>query len=154
MTTESNTWRSPPAPAASGLRWAVPALALLLAACAAGGGRKDADADPMATLQERATARWQLLIDRKPEQAYAYLTPGYRSTRPLADYRGAPRNPAVQWTGISWHQAECEQPDSCQVRLLLDYQMAAPSAGNIPGIQELTERWLRLDGTWYHLPAD
>lgn len=153
MTTESNTRRPT---AGAGLRWAAPALALLLAACATGGGRIDAgtDADPMAALQQRATERWQLLIDRKPEQAYGYLTPGYRSTRPLADYRGAPRNPAVQWTGISWHQAECEQPDSCQVRLLLDYEMAAPSAGNIPGIQELTERWLRLDGTWYHLPAD
>lgn len=151
MTTELD--RRLPAVRLAAAHWLVPAMSLALAACAAGGGQTSAR-DPMAALEERAVARWQLLIDRKPEQAYEYLTPGYRSTRPLADYRGAPRSPTVEWTGIRWHQAECEQPDSCQVKLLLDYQMSAPSAGNIPGIQELSERWLRLDGTWYHLPED
>jgi hypothetical protein len=159
MTTELHhrPRRSPPAAAARGLRWLLPALAaLLLSACAGTGGSRDAagGAGTMADLEQRALQRWQWLIERKPEQAYAYLTPGYRSTRTLAEYQGAPQNPAVRWTGISWHQAECEQPDSCQVALMLDYQMAAPGAGNIPGIQQLTERWLRIDGTWFHLPAD
>jgi hypothetical protein len=135
-------------------RLLAPALAVLLAACAGtGGSRGDlAGNDPSAPLEQRALERWRLLIDRKPELAYAYLTPGYRATRPLAEYRGAPSNPTLQWTGISWHKAECEQPDSCQAKLLLDYEMTVQGAGKIPGIQELTERWLRIDGTWFHLP--
>lgn len=147
--------RQPGPESAHGSRWLLPALAVLLtAACAGTGGSRSDDADPMAALERRALERWQLMIERKPELAYDYLTPGYRATRTREVYAATPRNPALTINSASWSGADCPQPDSCEARLLLDYSFVAPQAGKIPGIQEVTERWLRLDGTWYHLPTD
>lgn len=143
-----------------GSRWVLlAAMCIVAGACAGPGGTRgeraapvdSTDASSMATLEQRALARWQALIERRIESAYEYLTPGYRATRSVTEY-AASVGSAVRWTKIAWHQAECAQPDSCLVQLLLDYSIHAPGVGEIPSISTQEERWLFVDGQWYFLP--
>lgn len=135
-------------------RWAGLGLTLILAACASGPGpgAGKVDASPEATIERRAVERWNLLIEDDLHAAYDYLTPGYRATR-TADAYAAGAKPAIMtWTGIEWRDVECETGDSCLASLLLQYTVQMQGAGTVPGMTEVKERWVRLDGIWYHLP--
>lgn len=130
-------------------RLTVIVLAVLLAGC---GAMAKKETDPAVTLENRAVERWQLLIDGKPDQAYDYLTPGYRATRSRESYAQAFRPATLRWRSIEWRRAECTEPDSCQARLLLTYTVTMQGAGEAFSVREVMENWLRVDGQWYYLP--
>lgn len=134
------------------LRWVVLGLILALAACAGGPGRGKADASPEAAIERRAIERWNLLIENNFYAAYEYLTPGYRATRAVSAYAAGTKPAIMNWTAIEWRGVDCEVPDSCLARLLLQYTVQMQGAGAVPGLTEIKERWVRLDGNWYHLP--
>lgn len=123
---------------------------ILLAACAS--TPKPSDETGLEALERRVMARWQHLIAGETLQAYEYLTPGYRSTRTPESYIRTVRSPAISWTSASWRDATCSTPDSCLVDLLLSYSVRIPNAGQRPGFRAIQERWLNVDGQWYHLP--
>lgn len=128
---------------------------LMLTACAGASKTTRPEAGPagsLAALQERAEARWQLLIEGKMVEAYAYLTPGYRATRSVDDYVVGARAGALNWESVEWREADCQSEDSCLAQMLLNYSVRMPGAGRAPGFRVLAERWLHLDGEWYHLP--
>lgn len=134
--------------------FALPLITLamaLLAGCAGGPSSRTA-ADPLADLEQRATARWQHLIADRFAEAYAFFSPGYRSTRSLEGYSAGVRSAALRWESIEWQEARCASEDSCTAILLLTYAVRMPGAGDVPGVRQLEEQWVRLDGTWYHVP--
>ncbi|MFA7540749.1 MAG: hypothetical protein WCZ02_01475, partial [Lysobacterales bacterium] len=109
--------------------------------------------DPQAALQQRVEAYWQHLIAREYDQAYTYLTPGYRSTYSEQDFiRRARRNP-VSWKGMAWQDVDCATQDSCLVNMLVTYTVRAPGAGSIDTMGPIDERWMRIDRQWYMLPG-
>lgn len=131
-------------------------FALGLAACVggtAGTAGKGEDGAPRG-LEQRALARWQMIIDGKAEEAYAYLTPGYRQTRNRDAYIQKYRPGVIRWQSVEWRGTQCAEPDSCEVRLLLTYAASLPSAGEALSIRELNERWIQVKGEWYHLPSE
>ncbi|MBX3725763.1 MAG: hypothetical protein KF823_07580 [Xanthomonadales bacterium] len=123
----------------------------LLAGCASNPAGR-APADPLVALEQRATARWQHLIADQFAEAYAFFSPGYRSTRSLEGYASGARSAALRWDGIEWQEARCANEDSCTAILLLTYSVRMPGAGDVPGVRQVEEQWVRLDGTWYHVP--
>lgn len=125
------------------------ALAVLLAGC---GAMTTKGVDPAVALEKRAVERWQLLIEGKPEQAYDYLTPGYRATRSREAYAQAFKPGVLRWQSVEWRRAECPEPDSCEARLIVTYTVTMPRAGDGFSLREIKERWLNVDGEWYHLP--
>ncbi|TCT00379.1 hypothetical protein [Pseudofulvimonas gallinarii] len=133
-------------------RWAGLGLTLILAACASGPGAGKVDASPEATIERRAVERWNLLIDNNFHAAYDYLSPGYRSTRTVAAYAAGAKPPIMTYTSAQWLGVTCDTEDSCLARLLLQYTIQMPGAGEAPAITEMKERWLRLGGQWYYLP--
>lgn len=135
-------------------RWAVLGLTLILAACASGPGSGKADASPEAAIERRAVERWNHIISGQYNQAYQYLTPGYRATRTPERYAVAAAVSAVKRTGIQWQGVTCEHPDVCEAVLILFYTFSTPSAGDIPGFTEIREKWLRTGSQWYHLPIE
>ncbi len=131
-------------------------VATLVCACAT-QPRESALPAAEIPLAERAVQRWQYLIDGKPELAWEMLTPGVRSAKPREKYAEEMANRAVRWTKVSFRDQECEQPDSCLVRVDVEYRVVLPvnrvGEMTVPG-SALVERWLRLDGQWYHLPDE
>jgi hypothetical protein len=137
------------------------ALALLLSACTSTGGSKsageDADASPTAKLEQRALERWKLLIGKQPDKAWEFLSPGVRSTWTREKYAAEMSQRPVQWEKVQNHgETVCEAEDACLVKLLVTYSMDVPlpNVGRVTSPAVLEEKWIALDGVWYHVPAD
>lgn len=131
-------------------RWVALGLTLMLAACAGGAGKSGGSTETV--IERRAMERWNLLIAGDYAKAYEYFSPGYRSTRPVGAYVAAVKPAIMTWRSVDWRGVECDTPDSCEARFILHYTVQMPSAGATPGVTEVKERWVRLDGRWYHLP--
>jgi hypothetical protein len=145
----SRARRAAPLPAAF-------ALALLLAGCqAAGGTKSSADNAPP---EVRAIERWKLLIAGDTAKAYEYLSPGVRSTKPQPAYAAEMAARPIRWETVELHEPKpvCETADACLVKVLVTYSVDVPlpNVGRVtsPSVQE--EKWIELDGVWYHVPAD
>lgn len=133
--------------------------ALLLAACAStgqgersSGGAVSAESS-VDVLKTRAKERWDLLILGKALEAWEYLSPGYRQTREAQRYADDMRNRPTRWLSAGVNSVECESEDVCVV--VVRTQFEAPVPGRSGGVQAegwVRENWLRLDGTWYHVP--
>lgn len=142
-------------------------LAVALAACGSTGGTKSAPAAETkastktpskaalaAAPEERATQRWQHIIDGHADLAYDFMTPGARSTKTREAWAKEISERPIKWTKVDYLDKACDSDDACQIRLQIEYQ--APLQGatggqmSVPGT--LTERWIRIDGIWYFLP--
>lgn len=108
------------------------------------------------TVEERAVQRWQHLIDGRADLAWNYLTPGVRSAKPQAKYAEEMSDRPVKWTKVAFRDKECESDDVCTVRIDLEYRVMMPvvRVGEMTVPAMLNERWLRIGGQWFHLPAD
>ena len=130
-------------------------VAGLLVACAGApkAVRSTASDGSLAALEERALARWQALIEQRPGDAYEYLTPGFRATHTRDEYsRDVFRGP-IRWRSAAWQSADCQEgAQSCLVTMLLTYTVRMSGAGEVSNVHSLDERWLFVDGHWYHLP--
>ena len=151
-----------------GYRWAALLAPMLLAACASSPTPKEsvdaaaADAgavkvstDASAPLERRATDRWKLLIAKDGARAYTYLTPGYRAKKPEKEYVDWVNSRPVKWVSAAYQEYSCDTKESCKVSLFLTLETMIRG---IPGLQQtfatVEERWLQIDGVWYHLPED
>ena len=136
-----------------------------LAACQTGGGKRGGDgaaaqtpraasANPSDAVKARSVKRWELLIDKRYEEAYAFLSPGYREVRPLADYVKIMQGRPVQWTRVHFKTAKCE-PESCMVDMEVHAQFEMPvmRVGTVDTLTVLNENWILDDGEWFLVPS-
>lgn len=134
------------------------AFTLLLAACATTGGSdrtpaKSAKAPP----EQRAIERWNLLIAGKAGEAWEYLSPGARSTKSREAYHAEMTQRPIRWERVEpYEKTVCEADDACTVKILVTYSMDVPlpNVGRVTSPSVLEEKWIALDGVWYHVPAD
>lgn len=137
-------------------------LALALAAGCAGTGAERAPApaatpSPEAEVQKRALERWEHLVARRFRQAWAYLSPGIRSARPVDRYESEMSMRPVRWTRVEPVDAECEtDPAVCTVRIKVWYQVRShlTGVGMVGGDSEVSEQWILSGGEWVHVPED
>lgn len=134
-------------------------MVLSVAACQSGPGkvRPSTDAEvsesPQEAVKLRAIKRWELLIDKRYEEAYDMLSPGYREVRSLEDYVKIMRGRPVQWTRVHFQDATCET-DSCKVNIEVNAQLEMPvmRVGTVDTLSVVTENWIFSDGEWYLVP--
>ncbi len=104
-------------------------------------------------IEQRATARWDAILSGNLEDAYAYLSPGYRSSVSSVQYQRSILLKTVRWTGAEYIESDCVET-TCKVKISLDYTVYAA----IPGVKSysrskvIEESWLQLDGSWYLVP--
>jgi hypothetical protein len=137
------------------------ACALTLAACAGQSTRPVADDPPTQArlapeeaASQRAMKRWDLLIERRFEEAYELLSPGYRQTMSKEAYTKTMKNRPVQWTRANFQKATCE-PELCSVEIQVNaqFQMPVMRVGTIDAMNFVSENWILSDGQWYLVPA-
>lgn len=111
--------------------------------------------DPKAELSKRALERWALLIARRGEEAYDYLTPGYQKTHDRAKYGLDMNNRPVRWFRASYQQADCISEISCEVTIFVEYKVRIAAAmGPTESFAFIKERWLKLENVWYYLKEE
>lgn len=132
------------------------AACLLAAVAGLGLGGCAATGAPNAdeVVRERAQERLDLMLAEDYTAAYAYLSPGYRSSVTSAAYLKAMALRPVRWTGARVAGTECTE-DACEVRVAIDYAVygAVPGVSRFDGKSAATEDWIRVDGEWYLRPS-
>ena len=125
------------------------ALAALLTACAVTGE------NAVEPVEQRAQARWDALLSEDIDAAYAYLSPGYRSSVSRSDYEVSLRSRRLQWIGAEYKDHSCEEK-TCDVRINVKFRVVRP----VPGLSEfqsrsvLDEKWIFTSGQWWYLPDE
>ena len=122
-------------------RWAALALALGVAV-----GCASTPKTPEEEVRARATARWQALIDGKPERAYGYLAPTVRANLTQKEYIN--RHGATLATAARVRSVQCEAAE-CTVRIALDAKSPVPGMVGSTITTMLDESWVRQDGEWW-----
>jgi len=122
--------------------WVLGLMASLVVACSPQGAQE--------TLEERAQARWDLLLERDFEGAWAYMTPGFRETTNQYDYARDMAGRPVRWLSATVSGKNCEE-DVCKINVLVEYRaVGAPSGmGQMRLSRTITETWIRLDDAWW-----
>ena len=104
-------------------------------------------------IPQRAQARWDALLSADYAAAYAYASPGYRSSNSLADFEIEVRSRRVQYTAAEYREHRCEEA-VCTVKVSVDYRVVRPVAG-VPEWKSssvVEERWVYSAGEWWFLP--
>ena len=131
---------------AKNLVW-VTCLSALVACAGTSTARRDQ------VIPERAQARWDALLAGEYEKAYAYASPGYRSTASATDFEISFRARRFQYTSAEYLSHGCEAA-VCMVKINVGYSVVRP----VPGLPEwngssvIEERWILTDGRWWFLP--
>jgi hypothetical protein len=129
-----------------------------LAACATsgGGGGASKRASGGDAVEERAVARWNLLIAGDFDHAYDYLSPGARSAKTRERYAAEHTGQPVRWQTVKFVAKECASEDSCKVLVEIEYEisMSSPGVGKVKVPAPLEEQWVRLKGAWYYVPQE
>ncbi len=124
--------------------------------------RPDAIGGEMPTdpLARRAVSRWAFLISGHAEKAFEYLTPGVRSESTAQKYADSFSARPVRWSKVFYMDQSCQTESSCEVRVEVEYVAPTPAGGGVQGggtvkfPAVLTEKWVKLDGEWFHLPEE
>jgi hypothetical protein len=136
---------------ALGRRWhtgLVAVAAVAVAGCATVGGGLAKDSPPAvkeAAVAERAKARWQALIKRDYDGAYAFFSPSSRQATTLANFQTRIAN--IQYRAVSIDKVECVA-EVCTVKLTLTYDY--PPAKTAGVVTPLDESWVIDQGqAWF-----
>lgn len=128
---------------------------LLLAGCASQATKTEGaiSGKENKVVERRALERWDLLIQKKAEKAYDYLSPGFRATKQRDDYAQEMNNRPVRWSKVLPYRQNCEKPDICVVDLQIDFHTKMPGVGTeASSTGFVRETWIRTKGQWYLLP--
>lgn len=126
------------------------ALALLGTLFAVAGCADQANPD---NIDRRAVERWNHLIEHKAEQAYDYLTPGFRQTQVREAYAKSMNSRPVRWKAVKFNRKACEA-ETCKVFVDVTYTVTMPGLVGTPTEATSTqeETWILSEGQWYFLP--
>jgi len=100
----------------------------------------------------RSSSRWNLIIEGKPELAYAYLAPAYRAIQNRTDYINEMRNRPVTWVSFHYIEHRCESADSCNVTVQIDAKLHMSKTKDVETRNQVSEHWVRSEGNWYFVP--
>lgn len=122
------------------------ALITLLAGCATAP-----PAGPETLVQEKANARWKLLIEGKLDEAYGYLAPSVRGVLSADTYKAELSGP-VKWVSGEIVSVKCEA-EKCDARVRLEAKpilgvRLGSNVGNI--VTYFDEPWLKEEGQWWY----
>ena len=106
---------------------------------------------PEDILAERVQARWDALLSGEYEEAYAYFSPGYRSTTSVIDFAVEFRMRRIRWISAEYVEKSCEEK-ICTVKVRVEYKVAKPVPG-VPVWHSFStdeEKWVNIDGQWWY----
>ena len=95
-------------------------------------------------VQERAQARWDLVLKGELSAAYEYMSPGSRAVMTRDQYVNSVR--MGFWKAVKVDKVVCETPASCEAHLTVDYELRGS-----PIRTPAKETWVKDGSTWWYL---
>lgn len=110
---------------------------------------------PEEVVEQRAQARWDLMVERNAGEAWAYYTPGYRDTVDRRDFAYDVARKPVRWLQAEVLSVECE-PERCKVRANVTYHVPSAQAGrgNVETTRVVEETWIRSERQWWYVVSE
>ncbi len=106
-------------------------------------------------LRERGTTYWGYICREEFDKAYAFEYPLYRKTVGLMDYIRRIR-PGMKWRNAEIGKIVVEnEAASMKVGVDTEVKMTFPKVAkkfDVNSHMELDEKWVKVDGVWYHVP--
>ena len=95
-------------------------------------------------VQERAQARWDLMLKGDLTGAYEYMSPGTRAVMTRDQFTNSVRTGF--WKAVKVEKVVCETPESCEAHLTVDYEFRGS-----PIRTPAKETWVKDGSTWWYL---
>lgn len=102
---------------------------------------------PEAIVKEKATARWQAMIDGDFATAYKFTPPSYQALTTADRYRNR-FGGAANWIDAKVISVECE-PDRCEVALTVKAYLPTITYVREPASTTVREVWIKESGDWW-----
>ncbi|MFI5294190.1 MAG: hypothetical protein ACHQ0Y_04105 [Thermodesulfovibrionales bacterium] len=106
-------------------------------------------------LKDRGTIYWGYICNQEFDKAYEFEYPLYRKTVGLMDYIRRIR-PNMKWKNATVGKIEIEkEAASMTVGVETEVKMMVPKVPkkvDMNSYMELNEKWVKVDGVWYHVP--
>lgn len=104
-------------------------------------------------LVERAQARWDAILERDYDAAYALYSPGYRSATSRTDFEIELRSRRITWTSAEYRDHSCEG-QVCTVTFDIKYVAPRPAPGiaKWDGRSSAEDTWIEASGQWWYVP--
>jgi hypothetical protein len=120
-------------------------LLLVVTACDMGDGEPE-------SLEARAQARWNAMVETDFARAWSFYTPGFREQIDQETYVRDMKQRPVEWLEASVLESSCESENKCRVQVSVRYQAQAPGVrSNMEVRREVEDEWIRLDGQWWYV---
>jgi len=107
---------------------------------------------PEETVQKLSNQRWQHLLARNYEKAYAMAVPSYRKLKSFDYYRDNMLAVPVRWKSAEFVRAQCG-PQTCKVTVKVVSQLMLPTRFKGPLESAFDETWVFEDGQWWMYEA-
>jgi len=125
-------------------------LVLTVSSCAIKGkslSQKD-------VLSQRASAYWDLVINRQYDQAYQYEYPLFKKEMDVSIYVRKRSNPLTRYKEVEIESIEFREGDVADLEVLFKIELRPPGAKK-PGVVQAkrSDRWVKVKGIWYHVSA-
>jgi hypothetical protein len=117
--------------------------------CATKNGIKKVSEEDI--LRARVTEFWDYRVKLELDKCYYYEYPLLRKKISLVEYLKSFNTELVRWKKYSIKSIEIFDKENAEVRLDLKVSVKMPSVKRFDDSTEVTEKWVKDDGVWYHV---
>jgi hypothetical protein len=103
-------------------------------------------------LRERVAAYWQLKVEEDFMKSYEYEAPYYRKQTNMMNYLKGINTSVVKYLTAAPADVKIDG-DSARVNVQLRVRVKPPQMKSDEYTTQLTEKWVKVDGVWYHVPG-
>jgi len=118
----------------------------------AGCGTKEAvrSVSDEEALRERVTAYWGHKIRQEFDKSYPFEDPFYRKNMTIGSYVQSFDTAKARWTSARTEAVRIEG-DTAVTDMMIGVRIMGPSAKPLEHEVPLQEKWIKVEGVWYHV---
>jgi len=103
-------------------------------------------------LRDRVATYWQLKVEEDFMKSYEYEAPYYRQQTSVMNYLKSMNTDMVKYLAATPGDVQLDG-DSARVNVQLRVRVKPPQMKSDEYNTLLTEKWVKVDGVWYHVPG-
>jgi hypothetical protein len=126
-------------------------LLIILSGCAIKNALKGTTDEEL--LRERVTAYWNHKIKQEFDKSYEYEYPLYRKKINVVNYIKSFDTAKAGWSGAGIERVDM-RGENATVDMKIMVKIAVSSSRDLEHDGFVKEKWVKVDGIWYHIPEN
>ncbi len=105
-------------------------------------------------LQQKIEHYWQLRIAKNFTESYKYEYPVFKKKVDFNTYVSSRSNPFASYKQATIKEIKLIKPDLAEVDMVFKIELRFPPARKPIEVKiKRKEKWVKVDGKWYHVPV-